>query len=46
MKKISIKFNSDFITYSAFNFLEKFLAYVAPLVLLKLIGNQDLYNKI
>lgn len=46
MKKINIKFNSGFITYSAFNFLEKFLAYVAPLFLLKLIGNQDLYNKI
>jgi O-antigen/teichoic acid export membrane protein len=46
MKKIKIKHNSSFITYSAFNFIEKFFAYVAPLVLLKLIGNQDLYNKI
>jgi O-antigen/teichoic acid export membrane protein len=41
-----IKLEKNFIIYSSLNFLEKFLAYVAPLLVLKLIGNQKIYNNI
>lgn len=42
----NFKLEKKFIVYSGLNFLEKFLAYIAPLLVLKLIGNQQIYNNI
>ncbi len=38
--------NLNFFKFSFFNILEKFLAYVSPLLILKFIENPVLYNKI
>lgn len=36
----------QFINYSILNFTEKFLAYIAPLLVLKFLGNKIIYNQI
>ena len=41
-----LKLEKNFIIFFELNFFEKFLAYVAPLLVLKLIGNQKIYNNI
>jgi O-antigen/teichoic acid export membrane protein len=46
MKKSNTMYSNSFVIYAILNFIEKFFAYTAPLILLKLIGNQDVYNKI
>ena len=38
--------NLNFFKFSFFNILEKFLAYISPLLILKFIENPVLYNKI
>ena len=43
---ILFKKNLNFFKFSFFNFLEKFLAYISPLLIIKFIEDPILYNKI
>ena len=43
--KLLVK-NSNFLKFSFLNILEKFLAYISPLLILKFIESPILYNKI
>lgn len=43
---LSLKKNFSFLIYASLNIIDKFLAYVAPLLILKFLGNNFLYNQI